>query len=77
MSNLLILGAGQYGSVVYEIAESLQCYNKINFLDDKNPVAIGILQDYTKFVGEYDSAIVAIGNPDIRLNYIEKLKAAG
>ena len=30
MSNLLILGAGQYGSVVYEIAESLHCYNKID-----------------------------------------------
>lgn len=77
MQNLLILGAGQYGSVVYEIAEALRCYETIDFLDDKNPVAIGGLQDYEKFIETYDSAIVAIGNSDIRLDYIEKLKKAG
>lgn len=77
MQNLLILGAGQYGLVVCEIAESLHCYESIDFLDDKNPVAIGRLQDYEKFIEIYDSAIVAIGNSDMRLDYIEKLKMVG
>lgn len=77
MQNLLILGAGQYGSVVYEIAEALRCYETIDFLDDKKPIAIGALQEYIKYAAKYDSAIVAIGNPELRLDYIEKLKAEG
>ncbi|MBR1677729.1 MAG: acetyltransferase, partial [Clostridia bacterium] len=32
--NLLILGAGQYGTVVKEIAKSMECFEKIDFLDD-------------------------------------------
>ena len=77
MKNLLILGAGQYGSVVHEIAVAMDCFEKIDFLDDNNPIAIGKLQDYVKFAGAYNAAIVAIGNPKIRLEYIEKLENAG
>ena len=29
---LLILGAGQYGSVAYEIANAMNCFEKIAFL---------------------------------------------
>lgn len=74
--NLLILGAGQYGMVAKEIAESMKCYEKIDFLDDNNEIAIGKLQDYSNFVSEYSYAIVAIGNPEIRLNFIRKLERA-
>lgn len=77
MKNLLILGAGQYGSVVYEIAMAMECFDKVEFLDDNNPMAIGKLQDYLQFADEYAEAIVAIGNPKIRLEYIEKLENAG
>ena len=77
MKKLLILGAGQYGSVVHEIAVAMDCFEEIDFLDDNNPVAIGKLQDYVKFAGVYNAAIVAIGNPKIRLEYIEKLENAG
>lgn len=31
--NLLILGAGQYGKVVEQIATSMCCFEKIDFLD--------------------------------------------
>ncbi len=41
MSTLVILGAGQYGLVAKEIAESLGVYDKILFLDDNNPKAEG------------------------------------
>ena len=74
--NLLILGAGQFGFMVKEIAESMNCFEKIDFLDDSNEIAIGKLNDYEKFVCEYRYAIVAIGNPEIRLSYIQKLEEA-
>lgn len=76
MSNLLILGAGQYGSVACDIAKSTGHFGKIDFLDDNNPVAIGKISDYSKFSGEYSHAVVAIGNPEIRLRILENLKNA-
>ena len=74
MSRLLILGAGQYGHLAKEIAESMGCFSKIAFLDDSNSKAIGKLCDYKKYKNDFDSAIVAIGNPDIRQDYYELLK---
>ena len=49
MNNLLILGAGQFGLMVKEIAESMSCFDKIDFLDDNNEIAIGKLCDYEEF----------------------------
>lgn len=74
--NLLIVGAGQYGQVAKEVAESMGYFDKIAFLDDDNEQAIGKLTDYEKFVTEYSYAFVAIGNADLRLSYIEKLEAS-
>ncbi len=75
--NLLILGAGQYGMVAKNIAESLQCFEKISFLDDHNPIAVGGLSDYMHFSKAYSSAIVAIGAPELRLMLLQKLTEAG
>lgn len=77
MSKLLILGAGQYGAVAKEIAESIGIYDAISFLDDNSPAAIGRINDYSKYLDEYDMAIVAIGNSVIRAELIEKLETAG
>jgi len=74
---LLILGAGQYGAVAKEIAEAMNCYEKIDFLDDNNVIAVGKISDYQLLRSLYDSAVVAIGNSKLRINYIEKLKKAG
>lgn len=76
MNGLLILGAGQFGLMVKEIAESMNCFDKIDFLDDNNEIAIGKLEDHEKFSREYRYAAVAIGNPEIRLSYIQKLEEA-
>lgn len=76
MSNLLILGAGQYGSVTRDIAKSTGLFDKIDFLDDNNIAAIGKISDYTKFSGEYSHAVVAMGNPELRLRFLENLKNA-
>lgn len=73
MSNLLILGAGQYGNVAKEIAESTGLYENISFLDDRSSIAIGLMEGYGKYISEYENAVVAIGNPEIRLKFIGKL----
>lgn len=73
---LLILGAGQYGQVAKEVAESMGCFEEIAFLDDRSEVAIGKLSDYERFSTDYKYAFVAIGNSDLRLEYIEKLENA-
>ena len=75
--NLLILGAGAYGNVAKEIAVATKQFRKIDFLDDAAPCAIGKLEDYATFVKTYPCAVVAVGNPKLRLEYIEKLLNAG
>lgn len=76
-NNLLILGAGGYGHVVREIAEDSGIFDKIDFLDDSSPLAIGKFGDTEKFLKGYPNAVVALGNAELRLGYIEKLRAAG
>lgn len=74
MDKLLIVGAGQYGYVVKELAEQTGLYNKIDFLDDNNSIAVGKLTDCERLNVEYSSAIVALGNNLLRKIMIEKLK---
>lgn len=73
MSNLLILGAGQFGIMVKEIAESTKKFDRIDFLDDANPIAIDKLENYVSFVSDYEYAVVAIGNPMARQKYLDGL----
>ena len=75
--NLLILGAGQYGQVVRETAEAMGIFERICFLDDNNPAAIGKLAEYARFRGAYACAFVAMGNPALRKQWLEKLEEAG
>ena len=77
MGNLLIIGAGQYGTMIKEFAGELDIYDKIDFLDDNSDEAIGKIDEYPDFVNEYTCALVAIGNAETRLKYSDKLKAAG
>lgn len=75
-NDLLILGAGQYGMVAREVAEAIGCFDKIDFLDDNNTRAIDRLASYELYPEKYSYAVVAIGNPAVRLSYINKLKSA-
>lgn len=82
--NLLILGAGQYGQVAKEIAESMGCFERISFLDDRfegdineRSGIVGKLGEYKKFLMDYTHAFVAIGSSKMRLHYIGKLSKAG
>ncbi len=71
MERLLILGAGQYGYVAKEVAEAMGCFISIDFLDDHNELAIGWLEDLEKT--EYDTAFVAIGNPVVRAQWLQRI----
>lgn len=79
MKNLLILGAGGHGKVVGEIADLMNQWDTISFLDDKKtqclsfPV-IGCFSDLDQYVKtlEYD-VFVAIGDNNTRLSIIHKL----
>lgn len=75
--NLLILGAGGHGRVVRETAEAMRMYDDIAFLDDHNPDAVGKLDDYKAFRDRFDAAFVAIGDNELRSQWLEKLKLAG
>lgn len=75
--NLIILGAGQLAEIAKEIAEAVGGYERIEFLDDINPAAIGKLDDYKLYKGAFDDAIVAIDDLNVRVTYFKKLKEAG
>lgn len=79
-NNLLIIGAGVYGVVAMEIAESMKCFDKIAFVDDEKKETpngikvIGTCSDIENLVEEYSNIIVAIGNPEVRLSLLQKLE---
>ncbi len=74
--NLLIVGAGGHGKVVAEIAADCG-YEKVDYLDDNSPEAIGKLHDLEKFADQYEYAFVGIGNNKLRGELIEKLESVG
>ena len=75
--NLLILGAGEYGMLVQEIAKAVGTFEKISFLDDNKDTVLGKLSDYTKYKEEYTYALAAIGHSDTRMTWLTKLEEAG
>ena len=78
MKSLLILGAGGFGHMIQETALMLG-YEKASFLDDavKETDVIGKCCDYESFLQEYDTAVAALGDNNMRLHWTEKLMEAG
>lgn len=74
---LLILGAGGHGKVVRETAQAMGLFEKIEFLDDKAPEALGTLGELPQFMEEFDCAFVAMGNPRLRREYQNWLEVLG
>ena len=81
--NLIIIGAGVYALVVKEIAESLGCFGQIEFADDNmlftkaGDKVLCKISEIEKYRNEYPNAIVAIGSPETRIGFIERLKVMG
>ncbi|MBX4264098.1 NeuD/PglB/VioB family sugar acetyltransferase [Clostridium estertheticum] len=84
MSDLLIIGAGGHGRVVLETAELEGRWDNIKFLDDRTDVdmvlghrIIGKMDDYKRFSGKYEYAIVCIGDNEKRLELIKEILKVG
>ena len=75
--NLLILGAGSHGHEVLELAQNLNVFRKIAFLDDWKPEAVGPIQDLERYVGAFPIAVPAVGDGALRMSWLERLGAAG
>ncbi|SCW77110.1 sugar O-acyltransferase, sialic acid O-acetyltransferase NeuD family [Lachnospiraceae bacterium C10] len=73
MKSILIIGAGGHGQVVAECAEACG-YEKINFLDDYHPDAVGVIDQLEAAATNYDGVIVSIGNNEIRRKLITRLQ---
>lgn len=77
--NLLIVGAGSYSIIAYEIAQDMGCFQKIDFIDENkletltNIPVIGKFSDLVHLSNEYTDVIVSIGNPNVRLNLIKRI----
>ena len=78
--NLLIVGAGCYGLVAKETAESMGCFKEICFLDDTikempdGSKVLGKVDDFEDFVTDYSYIFVAIADPEIKLNLLKEIK---
>lgn len=70
--SLLIIGYGQYGHLVEELAK--ECgYDKIGALDDNAADAMDKTQAVEKYKNDFTDFIVAIGNPTVRKKFTEAL----
>lgn len=76
-NNLLIIGAGEFGQFVKEIAIEMNKFEEISFLDDNSLLAIDKISNYKNYTNYYTNAIVAIGNPNVRLQLLNELEEAG
>ncbi|MDD4730033.1 MAG: hypothetical protein PHN55_14940 [Dysgonamonadaceae bacterium] len=78
--NLLIIGAGIYSVVAREVAESMNFFDKIDFIDDEamstpdGKAVIGKISDIEALSVDYGYAFVAIGNPETRLELLNKIE---
>ena len=73
MKSLLIIGAGGHGQVVAECAEACG-YEKLDFLDNNNPDAVGEIDQLEDIAINYDGVIVSIGNNEIRRELIRRVQ---
>lgn len=77
--NLLILGAGSHGQEVMELAQRLNVFRKIGFLDDGSarPGVLGPCTSLGRWVEEYPAAVPAVGDWSVRRRWLEELAAEG
>jgi len=84
--NLLILSSGVLATVAKDIAEEMNCFDKIDVLDEKYGLpdyddsyhadSIGNLDKYESLVLDYDFAIAVFSDSNKRVEWTRKLKKA-
>ena len=73
-NKLLIVASKRYGDYVKEIAESMECFEKISFIDNDRQDALGRLEELSSFYPEYNCAIAACDDGEERLMWNKKLE---
>ena len=80
MRSLLIVGAGTYALLSYEIARDMGQYDHIAFVDDQKEKAptgdmiVGTTRDLFSLSAIYTDVIVAIGNSEVRLDLLSQIE---
>ena len=76
MKKLLIIGAGGHGRCCFDIANRMNRYDTIHFLDDNSNdnYVVGKINDLSKFKNDYDEVFIAIGNNQMRYQLTKKCK---
>lgn len=74
VNKLLIVASKRYGDYVKEIAESMECFETIYFVDNEIEDAIGRLDELSSFYPEYNCAIAACDDGEERLMWNKKLE---
>lgn len=81
--SILVIGAGGHAKSVIDALMSCGEYGKIAVLEDFGAdevlgfKVIGKVSDASRFLGEYENAVVAVGNNEFRLKTINELKRIG
>lgn len=73
-NKLLIVASKRYGDYVKEIAESMECFETISFVDNDREDVIGRLDELSSFYPEYNCAIAACDDGEERLMWNKKLE---
>ena len=73
-NKLLIVASKRYGDYVKEIAESMECFEIISFVDNDREDVIGRLDELSSFYPEYNCAIAACDDGEERLMWNKKLE---
>lgn len=70
------MGSGGFGRVIADIAEQLEKYEKIVFLDDndKSDDVVGLCKEYKDFADGNTEFYSAFGNNVLRLEWVERLQ---
>ncbi len=84
MTSLLIAGAGGHGKVVADIARS-QGWQSLAFVDDCVPEGklvsglpvVGCLTQADELIGQYTSAVVALGDNHLRMKWLSYFQQQG
>lgn len=82
LMRLLIIGCGGHGRCCLEIAEAMNRYDEIAFLDDghigemiQGRKVIGKINDIDKHMQDFDEVFIAIGNNHFRKELIDKVES--
>ena len=79
MKRLVILGFGGYGKTIEDVVSSADMYDEIIFLDDKakSDKVKGVCKDYVDFIDENTWFYPALGNNNLRVEWIYTFNGAG